>query len=104
MASALGIKGRTWGERSPEENALILAELDIAQEVLDGFAAEMRALFPTTTLTPPEWGRHVWDNCPTLGDALRVLRKSPHLDRLLEAHPELAEEIRQELRDGSRVL
>lgn len=104
MTNALGIRGRTWDARTPEENALILAEIDAAQDVQNGFAAEMRAMQGSTALTPPEWGRHVWNNCPDLGDALRVLRKSRYLDQLLEAHPELAEEIRQELRDGSRVL
>lgn len=60
---------QTWNEMTPEQSALKLAELDLAQEVLDGFAEVMREWQATSRLSPAEWGRHVWRNSPTLADA-----------------------------------
>lgn len=73
----------TWDEMTPEQIELRLGEMDAAQEVLDGFAQVMREWQATSTLSPHDWGTHVWNNCPTFDDALFAMHHSRYLDELL---------------------
>lgn len=74
---------QNWDEITPEQIEQELGELDVAQEVLDGFAQVMREWQATSTLSPGGWRRHVWDNRPTYFDAHQVLTRSRYPDKLL---------------------
>jgi hypothetical protein len=96
-ARALGISGQTWDERTPEENALVLAELDLGVLLVDAY---LRRLGQSPHPKPEALCDGLYT--PSLEEALRVLEHSRYLDRMLTT-PQ-AEAERREVRDDTCVL
>lgn len=89
------------------EQQLNLGELDMASEVMGLWAQIMRE-WGMNAKDPAVFGRLVWDNAPSLGDAVNCLRNSAYATGMPPPEPELlrrrAEAMLKEMHSGAPVL